>query len=209
MIAVKGWLSSCANPASHFTGQRNPRDVSQLCLVFAVASLRFPTEGDISHDDRVMSDAEQLETACAELDRECSSISPPRIQLPTTCCRRRMNGPLQSRQKIWRILDQFGKVVTDQSVSRTREQCFDRWVDRLDPTALIDRKDAVRHGVQNRRAQAFTVDKSKRETTALTDDCTEREAGCSQCEHKELKGPKSKLRMTLNFEPRDQAYLDR
>src|SRR5262249_25021131 len=146
--------------------------------------------------------------ACAELDRECSSIRPPRIQLPTTCCGRRMNGPLQSSQKIWCILDQFGKVVTDQSVSRTRQQRFDRWVDRLDPTALIHREDTVRHGVQDRCAQAFTVDKSKRQTAAFADDCPEHEACCSQCEHKELKGPKGELRMTLNFEPSDQAYLD-
>ena len=31
---------------------------------------------------------------------------------------------------------------------------------------------------------------------------------CRQCEHEELKGSKCKLRMTLNLEPGDQAYLD-
>src|SRR5215467_8400586 len=106
-----------------------------------------------------MFDAQQVEAACAELDRECSSIRPPRVQLPTKRLGRGMNGELQSRQNIWRISDQFGNVVTDQPVAWTREQRFDRWVDRLDPTALIDREDSVGYRVQDRSAQAFTIDK--------------------------------------------------
>src|SRR5215471_17488173 len=169
--------------------------------MLAVASFSFPAEGDISNDDRVMFGAQQIEAACAELDRECSSIRPPRIQLP--CLGLRMNGELQSREKIWPILDQFGNVVTDQSVARTREQRFNRWVDRVDLAALIDGKDTVRHRVQDRCAQAFTIDKGKRQTAAFADDCAEHEAGCSQCEHEELKSPKSNFGITVNLEPGD------
>jgi hypothetical protein len=93
-------------------------------------------------------------------------------------------------------------------VARTREQRFDRRVDRLDAPARIDRKDAVPRRVQDRCAQVFAVDQGKRQTAALADDRTEHEAGRSQCEHEELEGPKSNLRMTLNFEPGDQADLD-
>ena len=119
-----------------------------------------------------------------------------------------MSGELQSVKQIGRTLDQFGNVVFDQFVARTQEQPFDRRVDRLDASARIDRKDAVPRRVQDRRAAAFTVDKSKRETAALADNRTEHEAGRSQCEHEKLKGSQSGLRMTLNFEPGDQAYLD-
>src|SRR5262252_9509136 len=121
---------------------------------------------------------------------------------------RRTNRNVQSTEKIWCILNEFGNVVTDQSVARTREQGFDGRVDRPDPAARIDREDTVRHSVQDRCAQAFTVGKSKRKAAALTNDRTEHEARCSQCEHEELKSPKSKLGMTLNLEPSDQAYLD-
>jgi hypothetical protein len=68
----------------HFTRQRNPRDVSQLRLVLAVASFGFPAGSDVTHDERVMFSAHQVEAASAELDRECTAIRPPRIKFPTT-----------------------------------------------------------------------------------------------------------------------------
>ena len=119
-----------------------------------------------------------------------------------------MNGKLQSREKIRRILDQLGKGLTDQSVARAREQRFDCWVDRLDHAARIDGKDTVRHRVQDRCAQAFTVDKRKRQTATLADDRTEHEPRRRQSEHEELKSPKSKPHMILSLEPNDYAYLD-
>src|SRR6476646_7692213 len=104
-----------------------------------------------------------------------------------------MSGGFKSVKQIGYILDQFGNVVSDQLVARTREQRFDGGVDRHDPPARIDRKDAVRHRVQDRCAQALTVDKGKRQTPALADDRTEHEASRSQCEHEEVEGPKSKV----------------
>ena len=119
-----------------------------------------------------------------------------------------MSGELQSVKQIGRTLDQFGNMVSDQLVTGTQEQPFDRWVDQLNPPARIAREDAVRHRVQDRCAQAFTFGKGKRQAPAFADDRTEHEAGRSQREHEQLKNPKSKLRMTLSFEPGDQAYLD-
>src|SRR5580693_2492332 len=119
-----------------------------------------------------------------------------------------MSGELQSMKQIGHTLDQFGNVVSDQPVARTREQPFDSRVDRLDAPARIDRKDAVPRRVQDRRAPAFPVDQRKPKTAALADDRTENEAGRSQCEHQKLESPKAGLRMTLNFESGDQAYLD-
>src|SRR6202040_2261742 len=98
--------------------------------------------------------------------------------------------------------------MSDQLVARTGEQPFDCRVDRLNAPARIYRKHAVPRRVQDRCAPAFTVDQGKRQAAALADDRTEHEAGRSQCEHEELEGPKSNLRMTLNFEPGDQADLD-
>ena len=80
-----------------------------------------------------------------------------------------MNGKLQSREKIRRILDQLGKVLTDQSVARAREQRFDCWVDRLDHAARIDGEDTVRHCVQDRCAQpSLSIRASDRRRRSLT-----------------------------------------
>src|SRR5580704_8295609 len=119
-----------------------------------------------------------------------------------------MSSELHSVKQIGHSLDQFGKVVSDQSVVWAREQSFNRWIDRLDAPVRIDRKNAVPRRVQDRCAQVFTVDQGKRQTAALADDRTEHETGRSQCEHEELEGSKSNVRMTLNFEPGDQADLD-
>jgi hypothetical protein len=88
--------------------------VSQLRLMLAVASFGFSAGGDVAHDERVMFSAHQVETAGAELDRECIAIRPPRINLPTTSLRgQRMSGGLQSVKQIGYILDQFRNVVSD------------------------------------------------------------------------------------------------
>jgi hypothetical protein len=132
--------------------------VSQLRLVLPVASFSFPAKGDVSHDESVVFSTQQVEAAGAEFDGECSSVGSSGIEFPTTRLGGgRMNVKLQSREKIGRILDQFGKIVTDQSMARARKQRFDRRVDRLDRATRIDRKDTVRHGVQDRCTQAFTA----------------------------------------------------
>ena len=85
------------------------------------------------------------EAISAEFDGECRTVRPPGIVFPRQYLEgRRMNGKLQSREKIGRILDQFGQVVTDQSMARAREQRFDCRVDRLDRATRINRKDTVR-----------------------------------------------------------------
>jgi len=112
-----------------------------------------------------------------------------------------MSGKLQLVKQLGHILDEFGNVMSDQSMTQTREQPFDRRVDRLNNPARINGNDTVSRRVQDRCAPAFAVDQGKREAAALADHRDEHEAGCSQCEHQKLESPKRRLRMTLNFEP--------
>jgi hypothetical protein len=60
-------------------------------------------------------------------------------------------------KQIGHSLDQFANVVPDQSVAWTREQSFNRWIDRLDAPVRIDRKNAVPRRVEDRCAPPFTV----------------------------------------------------
>jgi hypothetical protein len=178
--------------------------------MLAVSRLCFLARGDVPYDDRVVLCTQQGEAASAELDRERASICPPCIEFPTTSLGGRREGrELQPAKQIGRALDQFANIVSDQSMARAREQLFHRGVDRLDIAVGIDGKDAVPCRVQDRCTSAFAVDQGKRQAAALADDRAEHEAGGSQCQHQKLESPKGGLRMTLNFEPGDQAYLDR